>query len=142
MILYNNGKTIDTNETTRREPNKEEIKEILENLDDCELLRIWNEFDQYSTIYTSEEFDEICGGMTPSEIALKCFNGDFNPNHDFWTFNGYENLKSSDYLDELISIDDLADYIADNEEAFDNDDLQEYFDELEEDEDDEDGEEE
>ena len=69
--------------------------------------------------------------MTPSEIALKCFYGDFNPNHDFWTFNGYKNLKSSDYLDELISIDDLADYIYSNEDTFDNDDLQEYFDELE-----------
>lgn len=136
MILYKNGKTIDTNETTRREPNKEEIKEILENLDDCELLRIWNEFDQYSTIYTSDEFDEICNNMTPTEVAMKAFYGDFNPNHNFWTFNGYENFKSSDYLDELISINDLADYIYSNEDTFDNDDLQEYFDELEDDEDD------
>lgn len=141
MILYNNGKTIDTNETTRREPNKEEIKEILENLDDYELLRIWNEFDQYSTIYTSEEFDEICDSMTATDLANKIFYGDFNPNHNFWTFNGYENLKSSDYIDELISIDDLADYIHDNEDTFDNDDLQEYFDNLEEDEDEEGGEE-
>ena len=134
MILYNNGKIIDTNETTKREPNKEEIKEILNDLDDCELLRIWNEYDQYNTIYTSEAFDEICDSMTATDLANKIFYGDFNPNHNFWTFNGYENLKSSDYLDELISVDDLADYIYNNEDTFDNDDLQEYFDNLEEDE--------
>ena len=129
MILYKNGKTIDTNETTRREPNKEEIKEILENLDDCELLRIWNEFDQYSTIYTSEEFDEICGGMTPSEIALKCFYGKhFNPNDEFFTFNGYENFESSDDLADFIDFDDLADYCIRNDEDFDDQEIRDILD--------------
>lgn len=128
MILYNNGKTIDTNETTRREPNKEEIKEILENLDDCELLRIWNEFDQYNTIYTSEEFGEICDSMTATDLANKIFYGDFNPNHNFWTFNGYENFESSDDLADFIDFDDLADYCIRNDEDFDDQELRDILD--------------
>lgn len=131
MLLYKNGKIIDAVEGAKA-PNKEEIKEILEDMDESELLRIWNEFTQYDTIYTSEEFDEICNGMTPTEIAMKSFYGDFNPNHNFWTFNGYENFKSSDYLTDLIYLDDLADDICDNYNTYDSDELEEYFESLEE----------
>lgn len=131
MLLYKNGKIIDAVEGAKA-PNKEEIKEILEDLDNYELLRIWNEFANYDTVFTSEEFDEICSGMTPTEIAMKSFYGDFNPNHDFWTFNGYENFKSSDYLTDLIYLDDLADDICDNYNTYDSDELEEYFESLEE----------
>ena len=95
MISYIKGKTIKTlktNDTTRRQPNKEEIKEILENLSDSDLLYIHNETNGYYTIYTSDEFDDICGNMTPTEQANKMFYGDFNPNHNYWIFNGYENF--------------------------------------------------
>ena len=130
MLLYKNGKIVDSIERTRK-ADKDEIKEILEDLDNYELLRIWNEFANYDTVFTSEEFDEICSGMTPTEIAMKSFCGDFNPNHDFWTFNGYENFKSSDYLTDLIYLDDLADDICDNYNTYDNEELEEYFKNLE-----------
>lgn len=120
---------------------KNKIIEILEDMNDDDLLSIWNEYaseNGYNNIYNMEEFDDICEDMTATEIACKCIYGEFNPNHDYFKFNGYENFESSDYLTDLIYIDDLADYIVRNEETFDNDDLQEYFDELEEDEEDED----
>lgn len=130
MLLYENGKVIDTNEG-RRKPSKEKVRELLEDMYENDLLKIWNEFSQYDTIFTSEEFDEICGGMTPTEIAMKSFYGDFNPNHDFWTFNGYENFKSSDFLVDLIYLDDLVDDICDNYNTYDNYKLEEYFENLE-----------
>lgn len=108
---------------------QEQIKEYLENLDDNKLLRIWNEHDPYGTIYTSDEFDDICEIMTATEIALKCFNGKhFNPNDDFFTFNGYENFESSDFLEDFIDFDDLADYCIRNDEDFDNQEIRDILD--------------
>lgn len=41
-------------------------------------------------------FDDYMEGRTPTEIADMIFFGDFNPNHDYFRFNGYGNLESAD----------------------------------------------
>ena len=123
---------------------KKEIIEILEDMSERELFAIWNEYaidNGYEVVYDMDEFNDICEGLTAEDIACKCIYGNFNPTNAYFTFNGYANFESSNRLTDLIDIDDLADYIADNEEAFDNGDLQNYFCELEEDEEDEGGEE-
>lgn len=123
---------------------KNEIVEILEDMSERKLLVIWNEYasdNGYAVVYDMEELNDICEDMTAEDIACKCIYGDFNPAHDYFKFDGYDNFESSNDLTDLIDIDDLADYITDNEEDFDNSDLQDYFCELEEDEDDENGEE-
>jgi hypothetical protein len=65
--------------------------------------------------------------------------GSANPNRDYFTFNGYGNVISFDYIynsytDEFnhIDIDDLIDYIIENQNSFYNDDIQEVLDEIEE----------
>lgn len=76
-----------------------------------ELVARWNEYcdennmmDDY--IYSMDEFDEIMGGMTPLEIAQRIFYGhEFNPNHDYFWFNGYANLESSDWTNQYCPID-------------------------------------
>lgn len=113
-----------------------EIKEYLENLNDGELLSLWNEYrrGQYydGDIYDMDEFDEICGNMNPSDLACKIFYGKFNPNDTYFIFNGYENLESSDYLDDLINIDELAQHICDNDDDLEDYDLRNFLDEDEE----------
>ena len=54
-----------------------------------------------------EMFDEIMSGFEPMEIALRIFFGDFNPNDDFFRFNGYANLES---LSEYDLENELIDY--------------------------------
>lgn len=114
-----------------------EIKEYLENLSDYELVALWNEYrrGQYydGDIYCMDEFDEICGSMNPSDLACKIFYGKFNPNDTYFIFNGYENLESSDYLDDLIDIDELAQHICDNDDDLEDYDLRDFLDEDEED---------
>ena len=110
---------------------QEQIKEFLQDLDDEELKQIWNDYcdaNSYSDdfVYDMDEFDEIMSNSEPTDIANKIFYGDFNPNHNYFCFNGYANLVSSDYLDDLIHIDDLAEYI------YNNQDEQSYIDELDE----------
>lgn len=111
---------------------KNKIKDYLCDMNSLELLNAWNEYaseNYYNTIFTCDEFDEICENMTASEIALKCFNGKhFNPNDEFFTFNGYENFESSDDLNDLIDIDELADFIVDNDNDLYNDNIRNILD--------------
>lgn len=98
---------------------QEQIKEFLENeIDDGQLKQIWNDYcDTYSgddVVYDMDEFDDIMSSSTPTDIADRIFYGDFKPCHKYFSFNGYANLVSTDYLDDLIYISDLAEYIYNN----------------------------
>ena len=110
---------------------QEQIKEYLKSLNDGELLSIYNEFSEasgYEQVFTMDEFDEICENMDASDIARRCFYGKFNPNDEYFIFNGYENFESSDYLDDFIDFDDIANYITRNDEDFDSDGIREILD--------------
>ena len=120
-----------------KEINKNEIIEILENLSDSEILSIYREMDSYDSIFEIEEFDEICESMTAHEIARRCFYGDFRPYDNYFTFDGYENFKSSNYLSDFIYFDEMADFVIDlytDGDTLNIDELDEYFESLEEEE--------
>ena len=109
----------------------EEIKSFIEEeLTDREKVELHNRYcaetnnlDSY--IYNMGEFDEIMSSETPSDIALKIYNGEFCPNDDYFTFNGYNNLKSG-YGDELVYAYDIARHICENEDFLDNDEIEEF----------------
>lgn len=126
---------------------EEKVREAIENLSNDEAVSLWNEYcsedgrmDDY--IYSMNEFDEIMGDMTPLDVARTCFYGDFCPADDYFWFNGYANLESSDFP----SMDDkspfyakeLATWIIKNENALYCDEIQEILDEDDEEEKDED----
>lgn len=130
---------------------EEKVMEAIENLSSDEAVSLWNEYcsedgrmDDY--IYSMNEFDEIMGDMTPLDVARTCFYGDFCPANDYFWFNGYANLESSDFP----SMDDkspfyakeLATWIIKNENALYCDEIQEILDEDDEEEKDEDEEDE
>ena len=86
---------------------KERLLEILETLDSDALIMLHNEIsdcDDY--IYSMGEFDEIMDGQTAEWIACRVYYGEdeynkessFNPSRDYFTFNGYGNLVSLDYV--------------------------------------------
>lgn len=129
----------------------EAIKNIIEDMDDSDAVALHNEYcyetnDYDDEIIEMERFDEICEGMTPSDIARSIVYGDFNPNHDYFHFNGYGNFESTDYPIDWIYPGDIAREVVDRECAFENDEIQEeidsWSDDDEEDEDEEDSEEE
>lgn len=110
---------------------KNKIIEILEDMSDDDLFSIWNEYaneNGYNNIYNMEEFDEICDSMTASDIARRCFYGKFNPNDNYFIFNGYANFESSDYLEDFIDFDDLADYCIRNDEDFNDQEIRDILD--------------
>lgn len=60
-------------------------------------------------LFDMDMFDEIMNGFEPMEIALKTYFGNFNPNDDYFRFNGYANLESLsayDLEDELLNYED------------------------------------
>lgn len=121
----------------------------IKEMDDNEIVRIWNEFCQVDRRYDDEIFDaymmeEYINNSDDGMAILNRFyfgndegreGTSANPNRNFFYFNGYANIVSFDYIynqytDEFFGIDAdlLVDYIVENEEAFDNDELQEILD--------------
>lgn len=90
--------------------------------------------------YDMSEFDDICSGMTASEIALKIYYGfdadsystdfhgeisysEFNPQRNYVSFNGYGNFISTDTKD-------YSEYIDDDEIIKEMNENREYIDEI------------
>ena len=113
----------------------EMIKDLLENMSESQLYIIANEYSDKTNyyddrIYDMDEFDEIMSGMSPSDIATKIFYGDFRPNDNYFKFDGYANLESFDYISDEVDLEEIADYIVDNDEDFDDSDIREILDEA------------
>ena len=122
---------------------------------DCiEELDNYNGYLSDDRYYSMEELNDIYSGQEPQEILFRAFygfdadsrhtdrSGDkiyeaFNPNRDYFYFNGYGNLVSSDYKDYSDKLDEYAiEEMSENRsniESIENDDtLAGLFDELEE----------
>ena len=91
--------------------NKTELFEIVSQI---------NSYDsslQHLEFLYMEDLDMYLDGLTPTDIANKIFFGDFNPNHEYFRFNGYENLESFDEWElnkELFdNIDEIIERIID-----------------------------
>lgn len=119
------------------------IIQHIEQMDSVEIVAIWNEYssaggDMDNYIYRMDDFDETMSGMKPWEIARACYySGNFCPAHDYFWFNGYGNLESADTIwggandKSPVYIPEIAAYIADEEDALCNDEIQEILDDFE-----------
>ena len=121
----------------------EAIKNIIEDMDTSDAVALHNEHcyetnDYDDEIIEMERFDKICEGMTPIDIANHIFYGDFNPNHEYFHYDGYGNFKSTNYPTDWIYPGDIAREVVDREKSFGNDEIQEEIDSWSEDEDEED----
>ena len=96
---------INLNECMRVERNENDyitrIKTYF-NTNKTELFEIVSQINSYDSslqhleFLDMEDLDMYLDGLTPTDIANKIFFGDFNPNHEYFRFNGYENLESFD----------------------------------------------
>lgn len=130
------------------------FKENEDVFNDCmEELDSYNGYLGDNRYYPMEELDELYMGVEPSEILRRAYYGydvdiyttdgsgnkeygQFNPNREYFTYNGYGNLVSTDYKDYSAHLDNYAvegmsenrDYINTIEN---NEELTSLFDELE-----------
>lgn len=120
-----------------QEQKQKAIEEILDNLSGDALVDVNNAYqecvngDKY--IYSTDDFDELMNGETPSEIASRVAFGDYNPFHKWFWFNGYGNIVSGDYPDRADGwfASDIAEYAVENDEDFGRSDIMDILDEDE-----------
>lgn len=129
------------------EENEDVFNDCIEELD------MYNGYLNDDRYYSMDELDELYTGTEPSEILRRAFygydaetyttdgsgnreHGQFNPNRQYFTYNGYGNLVSADYKDYSAHLDNYAvEAMSENRNYIDtiedNEELAELFDELE-----------
>lgn len=138
----------------------EEILSVIESLDDDDIVCLWNEYCYETNNYDDEilDYDRMEELIENSgESGLYWINRFFygsdenndnssaNPNRNYFTFNGYGNIESFDYVYNKyakefgkgdgfnhIDVEDLINYMIENDTDFDNDDIREILDTEEE----------
>ena len=140
------------------------VKKIIDYFNDNEDIfnSCMEELDGYNgylgddRYYSMDELDEFYNGTEPLEILRRAYYGrdddtyttdsngnrtygEFNPNRDYFYYNGYGNLVSSDYKDYTAHLDEYAiEAMSENRSYIDtiadDDELTALFDELEQDE--------
>lgn len=100
-----------------------QLQQVIEQLkqDDSALLQAYSEYaadNNYDSVFDND-YESINMMCTDSYDAIRsAFYGDYNPSHAYFTFNGYGNLQSFEYLisdNSPIDIEELAQWIVDNE---------------------------
>lgn len=100
-----------------------QISQVIEQLkqDDSTLLQAYSEYaadNNYDSVFDND-YESINMMCTDSYDAIRsAFYGDYNPSHAYFTFNGYGNLQSFEYLisdNSPIDIEELAQWIVDND---------------------------
>ena len=130
------------------------FKEHEKLFNDCiEELDSYNGYLGDDRYYCMYQLDELYNGTEPSEILRRAYYGhdddtyttdasgnktfgEFNPNREYFYFNGYGNLVSSDYKDYSAHLDEWAiEAMSKNRYYIDsivaNTELSELFDQLE-----------
>jgi hypothetical protein len=143
------GKTMNTTEKIIKwfEENEDVFNECMEQLDG------YNGYLGDNRYYSMDDLDELHSGTELSEILRRAFygydkdnystdasgnreRGPFNPNRDYFRYNGYGNLVSTDYKDYSDQLDHYAiEAMCENRYYIDaideNEELSAMFDELE-----------
>ena len=126
------------------EENENEFIELIEDLDS------WNGYLNDDRYYCMDDLNEFYRETEPIELLYRVFYGhdeetwttdehgekhygEFNPNRNYFRYNGYGNLVSADYKDYSDKLDDwFVQQIIDNRYHLDiSDDLSELLDEYE-----------
>ena len=123
----------------------EAIAETIENLDTETAVSAWNAYAEANNmpddmIYSMDDFSELVTGEAWNVACMVAY-GHFNPQDDYFWFNGYGNLCSSDFPDMDSNSPycgrDMTDYIQDNWDALGIDEIEEIMSADEDDEDEE-----
>ena len=118
---------------------KERIVELIKEMDTPDVVSIYNEYCEKrhyeeDMIFPIEYFNERCEDMTPLQIAEYAKDG-FDPDDDYFVETVY-GFKSFSYWEDydMIDVDEIAEYIAENEVSLGNDDIEDILEEEEEEE--------
>lgn len=95
-------------------------KDKLEELNDEELVELWNKFCENNnmfddTIYPMDELDEVVGKLYPTDLFDTIDFNRFNEGDSYFGYNGYGYIVSFDTPYDVIDVEALVEYL--NEEV-------------------------
>ena len=114
----------------------EQIKDIIDNYDLDELVSCCSYLDGDDAIYPMDDFNELSYGREPWEIARAAYYGEFCPADNYFRFNVYMNLESTDdpVGEGWVNIDAFAKYAVDYNDDFGVNEIRTLLDQWEEEE--------
>jgi hypothetical protein len=121
-----------TKEVNAMEDIKEKVMKVLEALDDDSTVDMWNQY--CSEVNYDDDIIYPLDEWTINDVLLRCVDGAFNVNDDWFYCNGYGNIVSTDDIFDQVDLGELADYIIDEENALGNSDIEDILEEAKEDE--------
>lgn len=121
----------------REDPRFQKIVDMINLMEPADQVSLHNVYCDVvnapdDVIYEMCDFDEVLGDRFPSDVAMLIFYGQgFNPNDDFFGFNGYGNLWSSNdpVFHEKIFPEDIARECIERDEDFGDEAIREILDE-------------
>ena len=113
----------------------ENIKEVVEDFKENKLVELWNEFcnkNYYEEVIyylSDDEINDFFSNNTPAELIR--MGSDVNLDNKYFYFH-LGKLNTMDNIFDVVDIDELVDYIIDNDNDCNDTDIRDLLDELEE----------
>ena len=113
----------------------ENIKEVVEDFKENKLVELWNEFcnkNYYEEVIyylSDDEINDFFSDNTPAELIRIGKDVDLDNKYFYFHLN---ELNTTDNIFDVVDIDELVDYIIDNDNDCNDTDIRDLLDELEE----------
>ena len=113
----------------------ESIKVVVEDFKETKLVELWNEFcdknyyEERIYYLSDEEINDLFSNKTPAELIRMGSNVDLDNKYFYFHLN---ELNTTDNIFDVVEIDELVDYIIDNDNDCNDTDIRDLLDELEE----------
>ena len=113
----------------------ENIKEVVEYFKETKLVELWNEFcdknyyEERIYYLSDDEINDLFSNKTPAELIRMGSNVDLDNKYFYFHL---DELNTTDNIFDVIEIDELVDYIIDNDNDCNDTDIRNLLDELEE----------
>lgn len=113
------------------EMKRENLQNIIDNLDETAIITMWNDICADSnTIYYMDELDGFFAkkGYKSATNIIDSLDDDFSTS-DYYFADGDWGIKSFDDIYDIVDDDELINYMLDNDDDFGNDDIRDILDE-------------
>ena len=113
----------------------ENIREVVEDFKENKLVELWNEFcnkNYYEEVIyylSDDEINDFFSNQTPAELIRMASDVDLDNKYFYFHLN---ELNTTDNVFDVVDIDELVDYIIDNDNDCNDTDIRDLLDELEE----------
>ena len=113
----------------------ENIKEVVEDFKENKLVELWNEFcdknyyEERIYYLSDDEINDLFDNKTPAELIRMGSNVDLDNKYFYFHLS---ELNTTDNIFDVVDIDELVDYIIDNDNDCNDTDIRDLLDELEE----------